>query len=63
MREYETGRTQTSWTQQPEVNRMTAGIIKERDVRYNPVLQKYNDPEFEQKLRTTEREGAIMQLA
>ena len=63
LKDYEAGRTQTSWNEQPGVERINAKVIKERDVRYNPVLQKYNDPDFETRLRQTEREDALMQLA
>ena len=38
MKRYEMGRTETSWKEQPRPERMNAKIIKERDVRYNPVL-------------------------
>lgn len=62
MHKYEETRTQWKEPVEPYVKR-TNKDIKERETSYNPIIQKYKDPEIERQLNDAEQQNFIDVLA
>ena len=55
IKSYDYNRTHLAWERNPIPERITSQMVKQNELVYNPILQKYNDKEFEKSLRRKEK--------
>jgi hypothetical protein len=63
IKKYETSKKHLQFEVQQKPERVTHKIIKEKDLIYNPILQTYNDKQFENTLKKFEKKVLIDTVA
>ena len=63
IKDYEAHRKTLEWGSNPQQKMITNKVIKERDNIFNPILQVYNNKEYENGLRNVEQHDLVKTLA
>lgn len=63
IKQYETNKKHLEWGTNPHPNTISNKVMKERDNLFNPILQVYNNKEYESHLRNKEQHDLINTLA
>jgi len=63
MKEYKETKRQLPWGKNPQVAYVSEQAKKEMDVKYNPILQRYNEWDKEEVVKAREHEDMIHSLA
>ena len=59
IKKYDYNRTHLAWEKNPYPEKITSKMIKQNDLYFNPILQKYNDKEYDKKLFQKEKSEII----
>ena len=63
IKKYENNKKTLEWGTNPKQTLITTKIVKDRDTIFNPILQVYNNKEYENHLKNTENVDLIRTLA
>ena len=55
IKKYDYNRTHLKWGKNPYPEQITHKMVKQNDLTFNPILQKYNDNEYDKQLRQKEK--------
>jgi hypothetical protein len=55
IKKYDYNRTHLKWGKNPCPEKITHKMVKQNDLTFNPILQKYNDNEYDKQLRQKEK--------
>ena len=63
IKRYDYDKTHLAWRKNPNPEKMTTKMVIKNDQTFNPILQKYNDKEFETNLRKREKSAVFSSIA
>ncbi len=59
IKKYDYNRTHLAWEKNPLPEKITTQMVKQNDLVFNPILQKYNDKEYDKSLRQKEKSAIL----
>ena len=59
IKKYDDNRTHLAWEKNPLPEKITTQMVKQNDLVFNPILQKYNDKEYDKSLRQKEKSAIL----
>ena len=62
IRKYDYNRTHLAWEKNPIPEKITTKLVKQNDLYFNPILQKYNNKEYDKKLLQKEKSEILTSI-
>ena len=62
IQKYDYNRTHLAWEKNPLPEKVTIKMVKQNDLVFNPILQKYNNKEYENRLRQKEKSAIFTSI-